>query len=471
MKLSRLMGLLSIFSIVAVLVGLTATGSGASSHREAPLTSQDPPADNTDVYAFRSPDRQDTVTLLMNVYPFQAPQGGPNFFRFGDDVLYTINIDNDGDALADIEYRFRFNTQIRNPNTFLNNTGPIMFIDEPTLNVMQTYDVFRIEFDDNGNQTTQGDGAIAGFVKTPPNNVGPKSTPNYENLAQQAIFTTTEGSQVFAGQRDDPFFVDVGGLFDLLTIRTPPGNQGGGVDGLSGFNVLTIALQVPINLLTANGAMPSNANDPNAIIGVWETTDRQSLRVLPGMDPSGQSNVFTQFSRLGHPLVNEVVVPLGFKDIFNGSEPVNDAAFIGPILDPEVPKLLKALYNIDAPAAPRTDLVTVFLTGVPGLNQPANVRPSEMLRLNMAVPVSANPNRMGVLGGDLQGYPNGRRLTDDAVDITLRVAAGVLVEGFNVAPNNQLGDGVDANDMPFLPNFPYVGTPRSGFEGTQRGSR
>jgi hypothetical protein len=467
MNLSRL---LSLGGMVAVLLSMTVIGSGASSHREAPLISQDQPADNTDVYAFVSPDRPDTVTLIANFIPLQVPNSGPYFYNFGDDVMYKINIDNDGDAVQDIEYQFRFQTNFRNPNTFLYNTGPIRSLDDPNWNFFQTYDVARAEFDNEAQQ--RRDEVIGGFLKVPPYNIGPKSTPNYEALADAAIFTTDDGTRIFAGPRDDSFYIDVGGFFDLLTIRRPPGNMGGGIDGLSNLNVHTIALQIPMARLTASGAMPSGPTDPNAIIGVWSTTERLGTRVLPGQDRRGgdersgadDPQVFRQVSRLANPLVNEVVVPTAFKDVFNASQPRNDAAFLPVVQDPEAPKLLNALYGINVPPAPRNDLVTVFLTGIPGANQPANVRPSEQMRLNMAVPPSANPNRMGVLGGDLQGFPNGRRPADDVVDIELRVLAGVLVEGFNVAPNNQLGDGVDANDLPFLPNFPYLATPHAGAE-------
>lgn len=434
--------------------------AGASSHREAPLISQDPAADNTDVYAFVSPDRPDTVTLITNVYPFEAAYGGPNYFRFGDDVLYEIHVDNNGDAHPDITWQFRFHTQVQNGNTFLYNTGPISSLTDPNWNVRQVYDVARIDYLSDGKTKTT---VIGGALPTPPVNIGPKSTPNYDYLAGFAVQTLTDGSKVFAGQRDDPFFVDLSSLFDLLTIRKLPGNMGGGVDGLAGYNVQTIALQVPIPLLTHNGAMPSGPSDPNAVIGVWATTSRLAMRVFPDENPAGQDSAFRQVSRLGQPLVNEAVVPLAFKDHFNASQPKDDAQFLGGVTDPELPKLLHALYGLNVPPAPRQDLVTVFLTGVPGLNQPANVVPSEMLRLNVMIPPTAKPNRLGVLGGDTQGFPNGRRLADDVTDIALQAMAGVLVEGYNVAPNNQLGDGVDANDQPFMPVFPYVSTPHQGF--------
>ncbi len=433
--------------------------AGASSHREAPLISQDPAADLTDLYAFVSPDRPDTVTLIMNVNPFEAAYGGPNFFRFGDDVLYSINIDNDGDAVEDVVYQFRFRTTVENGNTFLYNTGPIDSLQDPDWNVRQVYDVSRTWLNDDGSSVTE---VLGGSFPTPPVNIGPKSTPNYDFLAGLAVQDLPNGGKVFAGQRDDPFFVDLSALFDLLTIRQLPGNAGGGSDGLARFNVHTMALQIPIDELDSG----------DGIIGVWATTSRKQSRVLPGQENAGNvDEAFTQVSRLGHPLVNEVVVPVAFKDFFNASHPANDLANYGPsdagygpVVDPEVPKLLNLLYGISVPPAPRMDIVTVFLTGVPGLNQPANLTvPSEMLRLNMRIAPSAEENRMGVLGGDLAGFPNGRRPADDVTDAALRVMAGVLVEGYNIEPNNQLGDGVDVNDQPFMSTFPYISTSHSGY--------
>ena len=479
-RFGRLGGLLT--SVVAgsavAATLLSPTLAGASSHREAPLISQDPTADLTDVYAFVSPDKQDTVTLIANVIPFEAAYGGPNYFRFGDDVVYSINVDNNGDARADIIYQFRFKTTVQNPNTFLYNTGPVKSPTDPNLNVRQTYDVARFELMDDGSQSRE---VLGGALPTPPVNIGPKSTPDYDGIASYAVQKLSDGSMVFAGQRDDPFFVDLAALFDLLTIRKLPGNQGGGSDGLARYNVHTIAIQVPKTRLTHHGVGIGGADDPNAIIGVWATTARQAMRVLPDVptppeaathqsEQAQDPSEFHQVSRLGQPLVNEVIVPVGFKDHFNASDPKDDAQFLGGVVDPEPARLLKLLYDLNVPPAPRNDLVTIFLTGVPGLNQPAHVQPSEMLRLNMAIPSAASPNRLGVLGGDVQGFPNGRRLADDVTDIALQAVAGgtPFTPDTNVAPNNQLGDGVDANDEPFMPVFPYVATPHSGFNvGTE----
>ena len=443
----------------AVLLGV------ASSHREAPLISADPLADNTDVYAFVSPGAPDTVTLIANWIPLEAPNGGPNFYKFGDDVLYRINIDNDGDANDDIVYEFRFRTRIQNKQTFLYNTGPIASLDDPNFNIRQTYSVTRID--------RQGRHALADNLATPPVNVGARSTPNYDALANAAIYTLPDGSRVFAGQRDDPFFVDLGSVFDLLGLRPfnaahviplPPAP---GVDGLKGINVHTVAIQVPKRLLTHDGSLGTDAANTNSIIGVYSTTLRRRLRIENDDHDGDRDDDWVQVSRLGMPLVNEVVIPLGRKDRFNASDPRNDQQFGSFVLNPEPARLIPVLYpGVNVPAAPRNDLVAIFLTGIAGLNQPKNVRASEMIRLNMAIPPSASPNRLGLLAGQLDGFPNGRRLSDDIVDIELRALAGAtpFTATFNVAPNNLLGDGVDANDKAFLPTFPYVASPFAGFE-------
>jgi hypothetical protein len=442
-------------------VGLMMAGvapSGASSHREAPLITQDPVADNTDVYAFRSPDRPDTVTLVANWIPFEEPAGGPNFFNFGDDVLYQIHVDSNGDAQPDVTYEWRFTTEIQNPNTFLYNTGPITDINSPNFNERQFYDVSVVR---NGARTVLGT-----HVPVPPNNIGPRSTPNYDAVAAQGVASLPGGVKSFAGQRDDPFYVDLGSAFDLLGLRPfntahkIPLPTAPGVDGLGGFNVNTIAIQVPISDLTTGGS---------PIIGVYSQTKRQQARVLsptgPGSAPRS-SGAFVNVSRLGNPLVNEVIIPLGEKDKFNASDPSGDAQFLPRVLDPEPARLISGLYPVNVPPAPRNDLVAIFLTGIPGLNQPPNVKPSEMIRLNTSIPVTGTPNPMGVLAGDNQGFPNGRRLGDDVVDIELRALAGAtpFTPPFNVSPNNALGDGVNGNDKQFLGTFPYVASPHQGYD-------
>jgi hypothetical protein len=454
LALTAMLGVSSVFNLGAL-------PTQASSHREAPLISQDPPADATDLYAFVSPDDPSKVTLIANYYPMEDPAGFPNFYRFGDDVTYRINIDNNGDAIEDIFYQWDFNTQIVNPNSFLYQSGPMDSLDSPNWNVRQTYTLSE----GRGGQLTE----IASGLLTPPVNIGPKSTPDYDKLASAAISEVGDGIKVFAGQRDDPFWVDLGGIGDLLTIRQLPGNAGGGVDDLAGLNVQSLAIQVPIEQLTRDGAVPSGADAADAVIGVWTTALRQSTKVLsPGTSEASGPHV--QVSRLGMPLVNEVVAPLGAKDLFNASHPGDDAQFLGAVTDPEIAKLLNLLYGsalVPVPESGRDDLVSVFLTGVPGLNQPPDVKPSEMLRLNVAIPPAATENPLGVIGGDNAGFPNGRRLGDDVVDIELRVAAGFLLgEDFQKGVNGQLGDGVPTNDVPFTTSFPYEAAPHQGFEHT-----
>ena len=443
----QIIGLAAIF-----VVALAMMPGQASSHREAPLIAQDPTADNTDVYAFVSPDDATKVTLISNFIPFQDPNGGPNFYPFDPNVVYAIHIDNNGDAVEDITYEWRFTTEVRNPATFLYNTGAVTSLDDPDLNVRQFYRLTRID----GPRRSGTVRELSGRLPVPPPNIGPRSTPNYGALGG-GIQQITGDIRVFAGQRDEGFYLDLG-IFDLLGIGS------GAVEGSTdGFNVSSLAIQVPKSALTRSGAAPSSLTDPNAIIGVWSTASRFATRTLSA-GAQNHSGALVQVSRLGNPLVNEVVIDLARKDAFNSLEPTGDAAALDRVTDPEVPKLLKLIFNVDSPPAPRNDLVTIFLTGIPGANMPAGVRASEMLRLNMAVPPSASPNRMGVLGGDLAGFPNGRRVGDDVLDIALQAMAGAtpLTPAFNRAPNNGLGDGVNFNDLPYLPSFPYLAIPHAG---------
>jgi hypothetical protein len=453
---------------VALSVLFLATGSmaHASSHREAPLISGDPKVDATDFYSFVSPDSPKTVTFIANYIPFEEPAGGPNYFSFDDNALYAINIDNNGDAKPDITYQFRFQTTTGNGNSFLYNLGPITSLMDPNWNVKQTYTVTKIE---HGVSTVLGTN-----LPMPPVNVGAKSTPNYGQLQSQAITTLPDGTKVFAGQVADPFYADIGSIFDLLSIRKLPGNAGGGVNTFKGYNVHSIAIQVPINQVTLNKNFPSDVKDPAAVIGSWTTASRQTTSVLTTDGAKNGSGDWVQVSRLGAPLVNEVVIPVGMKDHFNGSKPQDDAQFANYVADPEVGTLFKAIYNLAVPpqgkfgsASQRDDLEAIFLTGIKGLTQPANVAPSEELRLNVAVAPATNPNRMGVLGGDTAGYPNGRRLGDDVVDISLQAVAGAAYPlfhpGFTVDPTGaKLGDGVDTADLPYRSTFPYTALPYQG---------
>lgn len=440
-------------ALVAVAAALVAPlGAHASSHREAPLIGNDPGVDNTDTYFFVSPENDDAVTMVGCWWPMEEAAGGPNWFHFVDNVAYEFHIDNNGDARPDITYRFLFQTTIVDPGTFLYAKGPLSSLNDPNWNYYQTYSVTKLNH-------AVGSSEIGSGLLVPPANIGPRTTPDYENLVDDAFYTLPNGTKVFAGQRDDPFFVDLGAVFDLLGFRAVPGNTGQGVDGVGGYNVQAIVLEVPISDLTRDGSNPSETGDPAAVLGLWATASRPAA--------NGQ---FAQVSRLGMPLVNEVVIPLGKKDLFNRSRPKDDGQFLDFVTDPELPKTIEALYGVTAPPAPRCDLVAAFLTGVPGLNQPPNVIPGEMIRLNVAIKPDAVFSRFGVLAGDLDGFPNGRRLIDDVVDIEERVVAGVLYPAFcdpNFVPHplaGQLGDGIDQNDMPFLETFPYVATPHQGWD-------
>jgi Domain of unknown function (DUF4331) len=457
---------LAVLALAVAVVGLLIViGPGppparASSHREAPLIANDPTADNTDLYAFVSPDRPDTVTIVADYIPFEEPAGGPNFSNFDENALYELHVDNNGDGRDDVTYQFRFTTQTRNENTFLYNTGPISSLDDPNWNVRQFYSVTRVE---GGRRTV-----LAANLPSPPDNVGPRSTPNYRNLAAAAVNTLPGGIKVFAGQRDDPFFVDLGSIFDLGGLRpfNPfhllPLPAAGGVDDVAGYNVHSIAIQVPISRLV----------DVSPTIGVYASASRPALRILKADGRTKNVGPEVQVSRLGNPLANEVLIPLGQKDYWNRQDPVDDKQFVDRYLSPELAGLIHVLYpSLPAPPATnRQDLVAVLLTGVPTLNF-TGPKPADELRLNTAIPPGATPNRLAVLAGDFAGFPNGRRLGDDVVDIELRAIAcgyGPILHSAlglcDLQPNDQIGDGVDANDKQFLSTFPYVAAPHQGYD-------
>jgi hypothetical protein len=459
-----------------------------SSHREAPEISKDPVADSTDVYAFVSPDKPDTVTLIANYVPLQAPAGGPNFYEFGDDVRYAIHIDNDGDGKADVSYEFRFTTQVRNPNTFLYNTGPILKIDSPTWNRRQFYEVIRR--DGRGREQVLGK-----WLPCPPCNIGPLSTPDYEGLATAAVQNLGGKRRVFAGQRAEGFYVDLGAIFDLLDPRpfadahehfglSKFPQAGNGVNATKNLNVHTIALQVPIADLTRDGWKGKDITDPRATIGVWTTASRQRVRMLDTeLDNTWSTGPYRQVSRLAMPLFNEVIVPMGRKDFWNTQSPDGDSRFAKFVAKPEVASLLPGLFpgvfpNLDVlnkSGTPRADLLAILLTGIPaglieGFQNFTGKTQADLMRLNTAIPPTAQPSIFGLLGGDLAGFPNGRRVFDDVVAIELRAIAGAtyaLVDK-NYTPDAaaaQVDDGVtpDNLDIPYLNRFPYLGTPHDGF--------
>ncbi len=508
---SRAVAVLSVAALAASGSALLGPGtSSASSHREAPYVAGDPAIDNTDLYAFTSPDKPTTATLIANWSPFQAPSGGPNFYPWATDAAYDINIDNNGDAKADITYRWVFKDvdtrgavnhgdKTNHGNiigngiggTFLYNDGAVNSLTDSHLLYRQTYTLTEIDTNQAGVASTK---TLLTDIPVAPSNVGSASMPSYASLRAQAvaagqISAVNGGGQSYVAQADDPFFLDLR-VFDLLygTNLKEVGH-----DTLSGYNVNTISLQVPKSDLAGMGNVTRNP-----VIGVWTTTSRSSTRTLAmtgaptttaeSTSPSGQYDA--QVSRLGNPLVNEVVVPANLKDYFNRSRPDQDGALLGKVQNPELPYLVKNIYGINNPntlnhGATRPDLVATFLTGIStkvyagttfgglgkfgGVNADLNsldinkdiakagLAPAEYLRLNMSIAPSAKPNRMGVLGGDLAGFPNGRRLADDITDEALQVTEGVLL-----GQSTGLGDGVNANDRPFLTTFPYIADPNSG---------
>jgi Domain of unknown function (DUF4331) len=449
-----------------------------SSHREAPEISKDPVADNTDVYAFVSPNDPNTVTLIANYIPLEWPPGGPNFYEFGDDVLYEIHIDNDGDGRADITYQFRFETTVQNPDTFLYNTGPIGSLTDPNWNVRQLYSVTRVK---NGRETVLGD-ALA----SPPCNIGPFSTPDYDTLAQEAVHVLPSGETVFAGQRAEGFYVDLGSVFDLLDLRPfqnlhiNPMAAAPGVDGTNRLNVHTMAIQLPKSMLTRDGSTPTNPADPRSVIGVYASASRRKAIIFGPNGEVEEYGPWVQVSRLGNPLFNEVIIPLGLKDFWNSQSPDNDKQFLKYVQYPEVPQRLVEVYpgvfpDLAAYKKARADLVAILLTGIPagiiaGFQNSTGSTLADLLRLNMAIPPTAAPNILGILGGDLAGFPNGRRVVDDVFTIELRALAGVTIPLVDPsytpdAAASAVTDGLTPSDIasPFLTSFPYLGIPYSGF--------
>ncbi|MGH8927903.1 MAG: DUF4331 domain-containing protein [Acidimicrobiia bacterium] len=475
--MKRRFGPLVMLVVLSAMVISMVGGAGASSHREAPLISEDPVADGTDLYAWIvNPDvsaEQRRLAIVSNWIPLQEPASGPNFWKFGDDVLYAVHIDNDGDARQDITYYFKFQTTVKTGGTFLYNDNVVTVstndrgeaVDYPGLNVQQSYTFTEIR---NGQKTASQSGLL-----TPPVNVGIRSTntaASYATLAGAANYSVDgTGIRVFAGQRDEAFPVDLGSIFDLGGLRPLNGlhllplSTESGVNTTDGYNVHSLVIEVPV---------PRLLQGDEDVLGIWTTAERRKNRIFTGNSGAQLQHTgpWVQVSRLGMPLVNEVVIPLGLKDRFNASQPVDDGQFLSHVVDPELGKLIPFLYpgaNITVPEAPRNDLVSIFLTGIPGLNQPADVVPSEMLRINTSM---------------ASGFPNGRPLLgDDVVDVALRAVAGIFCDGditspedgcagpsfsstYNVAPNNVLSDGVSGNDMPFLTQFPYMPLPHSGYD-------
>ena len=466
-----------------------------SSHREAPEISKDPVADSTDLYAFVSTDQPDTVTMIANYIPLQAPDGGPNFYEFGDDVLYEIHVDNDGDGRSDLTFQFRFKTVVANPNTFLYNTGPIESLDSPNWNKRQFYSVTRVD---------QGKAQLlATDLPCPPCRIGPLSTHDYKALATAAVQSLSGGVKVFAGQRAEGFYVDLGAIFDLGDLRpfeqlhntfgqSLPGlsKPATGVNATKNVNVHSIAIQVPSKSLTANGKNPTDPTKPWSTIGVWTTASRQQARVSSADNSRPVwAGPYTQVSRLGNPLVNEVIIPLGKKDYWNTQSPHGDSQFAPYVQNPELAGLLNVLYPGVFPnlatyvtsGQPRADLAAILLTGIPpgvvsGFQNYTGPTQADLLRLNMAIPATAKPSNLGLIGGDPAGFPNGRRVFDDVVTIEVRAiagvtlplvdpsykpdgAAGLVTDGLTSTPTDTTAEGTET----YLSSFPFLGVPHSGF--------
>jgi hypothetical protein len=447
----------------------------AASHRNGPLLLEDQTANLNDLYVFRSYEqgRSDRVVMSMSVQGFQNPDNGPSYYKFSDSVLYRFNINNQRglDGNPDMQIDFVFQTQLRPNPTFVSYFGTIKGIDDPGIFLYQTY-VIVIRNLATGQGTYIYNDANGHALSVAPPNLGPKSTPNYEaTLGQPSVFTLANGMRVFAGPRDDAFYFDSAATFDTLNFRAPAPiltgsadtNTGGAsypnaVDGFAGYNISLIAVEVPITMLTADGTVPTDAAKANAKIGVWASTHRQIVTVRPSpSDPVNYGN-YVQVDRVGNPLTVEALIPLPMKDYWNRSAPANDQQFAQYIGSPFLSSgVLNGTFGLKVPPAPRNDLLGVFVP--------------DITRIDLTIPPTPmdSQNRLGPLGGDNAGWPfGGRRPIDDVVDIGFRALAGVLVNGFGGAPNNQLGDGVNQNDVPLLNRFPFHAPPHAGYLHSQQ---
>jgi Domain of unknown function (DUF4331) len=449
---------------------LAATVGFGSSHREAPGILKDPTADNTDVWAFTAPDAPGSLTVVANWIPLADPAGGPNFYPLDPHARYYVKVDNTGDGYEDVAYRWQFKTRYRNPDSFLYAAPQVTSVKDPDLNLVQTYDLYKETY--NKHRRVVSVKRIAHNAPVVPDNVGPKTIPNFAQVEAGGVTHLRGGGKTIVTPADDAFFVDLGTIFDGVNIDKPGrpniglGNQGGGKDDVAGYNTKSFVLQVPEREVTRDGKSVSGMKSGNAVVGVWSTTERKHHSVL-GSRASGKRKHggWVQVSRLGNPLINEVIIPIGKKDKFNATSPADDAKNFGKFaLNPEPARILNALFDLGIKESNRTDIVQALLTGVPGLTQIGkNPAAADTLKLNLGVSPSANPNRFGVLAGDTAGFPNGRRLADDVVDIELRVIAGALLQPNQGGKQIPLGDGVDRNDKPLRTMFPYVALANDGF--------
>ncbi len=486
-------------SLLLVLLMVSPATIFAASHREAPITALDTKADITDLYAFVSYDDPSKVTIIMNVDPFLEPSNGPNYFPFDPNVLYSIKVDNNNDAVEDLTFEVRFTTEIRAPGVFTGFVGINSGIAAPAgspapvtagsalippaitaldgagsegFSLRQKYTVTMVK----GTTRTPMTNSATGDLIAVPTNVGPRTMPDYARLAKQGLYSLGNGVRVWAGTADDPFFIDLGAAFDTLNFRT---QAGGGVlsdaadgndlantapDAVSGFNVNSIAFEIPISMLTAGGKQVA-ATDPGATIGIWGTTSRQATLARAADGTLTGTGAWQQVQRMGNPLINELIIGTGDKDKWSVGAPKDDSKFASYALDPLLARVFNAAFGIKVPPPPRTDLLLLVTYAAPVAAPGTPAGPvADLLRLNTGVPPTAvgQRKRLAAIAGDLGGFPNGRRLTDDVVDIAARVVAGVLVQGYNVAPNNRIGDGVNTNDMPTQETFPYLSFAQSG---------
>jgi Domain of unknown function (DUF4331) len=474
----------SMVALALALLMLAPANVFASSHREAPITALDRTADVTDWYAFVSYDHPDRVTMILNVDPFLEPSNGPNYFPFDPNVLYEMKVDNNQDGIEDVTFQFRFTTEIRQPGLFTGLVGGIAGIPPITalagpgsegLSLRQTYTVTMVK---NGVSTVLSEGKTLYAV---PSNVGPRTMPDYPALFKQGVHDLANNVKVFAGTVDDPFFIDLGAAFDSLNFRMGVGGvlpasedaddtHNYAPDAVAGFNVNSIVLEVPITMLTVDGKIHP-AGDKQAVIGTYGSTSRREITVRRSPLRAQDLGRFQQVQREGNPLINELIIGTGSKDRFSMDDPKNDAQFANFVLDPLLAHVFASL-GIPVAPAPRTDLLILAQYQAPicpGCGKGDAGPVADLLRLNTGIPPTpvAKQKRLGFLGGDTAGFPNGRRPIDDVVDIASRAVAGILVDSSKYG--TAIGDGVQMNPEGYGKTFPYVMPANSGRDSVHIG--
>lgn len=472
-------------AILAAALITRPTQLSAASHREAPITALDQKADITDWFAFVSPEHPDRVVMILNVDPFLEPSNGPNYFPFDPGILYEMHVDNNNNGDDDITFQFRFQTEIRQPGVFTGFVGnlagipPITALDgagSEGLSLRQTYAVTLVK-NHRRIDLTKGQKLFA-----VPTNVGPRTMPDYDGLRQQGIYELGEGVRVFAGTVADPFFIDLGAAFDSLNFRMA---AGGGVlspdvdaddahnyapNTLAGFNVNSIVLEVPIRMLTCDGKV-HGPGDKQAVIGTYGSTSRRRLSIRQHLDAENDGHRFAQVQRMGNALINELLIGTGSKDRWSMDDPQNDGQFADFFLHPLLADIFASI-GIPVPSGPRVDLLPLvqYMAPIcPGCGPDDKGPIADLLRLNTGIPPTAagQQKRLGFLAGDLSGYPNGRRLGDDVVDISARAVGGILADPSQF--NTRIGDGVNTATTPPLSSFPFVPAAYNGRNSAHAG--